>query len=253
MAADLDRARDALHAIPPDLPREEWVRAGMAAQAAGLDFDAFNDWSAQAGNYDERAARDTWRSFKPGRGVGAGTLYRVAAEHGWRMGEGKPQHKAAQAPRKAAEPPRKTAPGMGPGEVWNRCEPATVGHPYIVAKGAAGVPIDLLRVVPAGDALRIAGQSMAGALVVPAYGPQGLQSLQLIPPPGAGKKMNLPGAPMAGASFTVGDVVPGAPVALCEGIGQAWCMPRWKVKPGSSCAPRHGKLAGAVRCLMACA
>jgi len=69
MAADLDRARDALHAIPPDLPRDEWVRAGMAAQAAGLDFDAFNDWSAQAGNYDERAARDTWRSFKPGRGV----------------------------------------------------------------------------------------------------------------------------------------------------------------------------------------
>jgi len=27
---------------------------------------------------------------------------------------------------------------------------------------------------------------------------------------------------MAGASFTVGEVVPGTPVALCEGIGQAW-------------------------------
>ena len=221
MAADLDRARDALHAIPPDLPRDEWVRAGMAAQAAGLDFDAFNDWSAQAGNYDERAARDTWRSFKPGRGVGAGTLYRVAAEHGWRM-DGKPQQRPPQAPRKAAEPPRKPAPGMGPGEVWNRCEPATVGHPYIVAKGAAGVPLDLLRVVPAGDGLRIAGQNMAGALVVPAYGPEGLQSLQLIPPPGAGKKLNLPGAPMAGASFTVGKVVPGGVVHVCEGIGQAW-------------------------------
>ena len=221
MAADLDRARDALHAIPPDLPREEWVRAGMAAQAAGLDFDAFNDWSAQAGNYDERAARDTWRSFKPGRGVGAGTLYRVAAEHGWRM-DGKPQQRPPQAPRKAAEPPRKPAPGMGPGEVWNRCEPATVGHPYIVAKGAAGVPLDLLRVVPAGDGLRIAGQNMAGALVVPAYGPEGLQSLQLIPPPGAGKKLNLPGSSMGGTSFVVGEVVPGGVVHVCEGIGQAW-------------------------------
>ena len=221
MAADLDRARDALHAIPPDLPRDEWVRAGMAAQAAGLDFDAFNDWSAQAGNYDERAARDTWRSFKPGRGVGAGTLYRVAAEHGWRM-DGKPQQRPPQAPRKAAEPPRKPAPGMGPGEVWNRCEPATVGHPYIVAKGAAGVPLDLLRVVPAGDGLRIAGQNMAGALVVPAYGPEGLQSLQLIPPPGAGKKLNLPGSSMGGTSFVVGEVVPGGVVHVCEGIGQAW-------------------------------
>ena len=222
MAADLDRARDALHAIPPDLPRDEWVRAGMAAQAAGLDFDAFNDWSAQAGNYDERAARDTWRSFKPGRGVGAGTLYRVAAEHGWRMGEGKPQQRAAQAPRKAAEAPRKPARGMSPAEVWSRCEPATAAHPYITAKAAAGVSLDGLRLVPTGDPLRIAGQNMAGALVVPACGPQGLQSLQLIPPPGAGKKLNLPGAPMAGASFTVGDVVPGAPVYIVEGVGTAW-------------------------------
>lgn len=222
MAADLDRARDALHAIPPDLPRDEWVRAGMAAQAAGLDFDAFNDWSAQAGNYDERAARDTWRSFKPGRGVGAGTLYRVAAEHGWRMGEGKPQQRAAQAPRKAAEPPRKPAPCMSPAEVWERCEPATAAHGYIAAKAAAGVPLDGLRVVPTDDPLRIAGQNMAGALVVPALGPDGLQSLQLIPPPGGGKKLNLPGAPMAGASFTVGEVVPGGVVHVCEGIGQAW-------------------------------
>jgi putative DNA primase/helicase len=222
LTPDTAKAIDALHAIPPDLPREEWVKVGMAAQAAGLDFDTFNDWSAQAGNYDERAARDTWRSFKPGKGIGPGTLYRVGAEHGWRMDGNKPQHKAAQAPRKAAEPPRKPAPGMSPAEVWNRCEPATVGHPYIVAKGAAGVPLDLLRVVPAGDGLRIAGQSMAGALVVPAYGPEGLQSLQLIPPPGAGKKLNLPGSSMGGTSFVVGEVVPGGVVHVCEGIGQAW-------------------------------
>jgi hypothetical protein len=49
IAAETDRARDALQSIPPDLPREDWVRAGMAAQAAGLDFDTFNDWSAAAG------------------------------------------------------------------------------------------------------------------------------------------------------------------------------------------------------------
>ena len=235
MAADLDRARDALHAIPPDLPRDEWVRAGMAAQAAGLDFDAFNDWSAQAGNYDERAARDTWRSFKPGRGVGAGTLYRVAAEHGWRMGEGKPQQRPPQVPRKAAEPPRKPAPGMSPAEVWERCEAASAAHPYIVAKAAAGVPLDGLRVLPAGDPLRIAGQNMAGALVVPAYDPEGLQSLQLIPPPGAGKKLNLPGAPMAGASFTVGEVVPGGVVHVCEGIGQAWACWQATGHPAVAC------------------
>ncbi len=232
MAADIDRALDALQAIPPDLPRDAWVRAGMAAQAAGLDFDAFDEWSAQAGNYDARDARDTWRSFKPGKGVGPGTLYRVAAEHGWRMGEAKHQQRAVPAPRKPAEPPRKPAPGMSPAEVWNRCEPATAEHGYIVAKAAVGVPLDGLRVVPAGDLLRVQGEGMAGALVLPAYAPDGsLQSLQFVTTgdtaarlkaKGKTSKLNLPGAPMAGASLTVGEVLPGAPVAVCEGIGTAW-------------------------------
>lgn len=247
--ADTARAIDALHSIPPDLPRDEWVKVGMAAHAAGLDFDTFDAWSAGAGNYDAAASRDTWRSFKPGKGIGPGTLYRVGAEHGWRMGEGKPQQRPMQAPRKAAEPQRKPAPGQTAAEVWERCEPATAAHGYIVAKAAAGVPLNGLRVLPAGDALRIAGQSMAGALVVPAYGPQGLQSLQLIPPPGAGKKMNLPGAPMAGASFTVGDVVPGAPVALCEGIGQAWACWQATGHPAVACFGwgNVGKVAEALR------
>ena len=245
MMHDIAKAIDALHAIPPDLPRDEWVRAGMAAQAAGLDFDAFNDWSAQAGNYDERAARDTWRSFKPGRGVGAGTLYRVAAEHGWRMGEGKPQQRPMQAPKKATEPPRKPAPGMSPAEVWARCEPASAAHPYITAKAAAGVPLDALRVVPAGDPLRIQGESMAGALVVPAYAPDGsLQSLQCVTTgdtaarlkaKGKKPKLNLPGAPMAGASFAVGELVPGAPVAMCEGVGTAWACWQATGHPAVAC------------------
>ena len=247
--ADTAKAIDALHSIPPDLPRDEWVRVGMAAHAAGLDFDTFDAWSAGAGNYDAAASRDVWKSIKPGKGIGPGTLYRVGAEHGWRMGEGKPQQRPMQAPRKAAEQPRKPAPGMSPAEVWNRCEAATAAHGYITAKAAAGVPLAGLRVVPAGDPLRIQGQSMAGALVVPAYGPQGLQSLQLIPPPGAGKKMNLPGAPMAGASFTVGKVVPGGVVHVCEGIGQAWACWQATGHPAVACFGwgNVGKVAEALR------
>ena len=229
MATDTERARAALQSIPPDCDRDTWVRAGMAAHAAGLDFDTFDSWSAQADNYDARAARDTWRSFKPGKGVGAGTLHRMAAEHGHQQG------RPLQGPTKPMEPPRKPRPGMAPADVWARCEPATWEHAYIVRKAAQGVPLDTLRVVPAGDALRIAGQSMAGALVVPAYGPEGLQSLQLIPPPGAGKKLNLPGAPMARASFAVGELAPGAPVALCEGVGTAWACWQATGHPAVAC------------------
>lgn len=108
---DAAKAFDALHSIPPDLPRDEWVRVGMAAQAAGLDFDAFNDWSAGAGNYDARAAADTWRSFKPGKGVGPGTLYHMA---------GGPVHVCE-----------------GIGTAW-ACWQAT-GHPAVVAFGWGNV------------------------------------------------------------------------------------------------------------------
>lgn len=246
MHTDTARARDALHSIPPDLPRDEWVRVGMAAQAAGLDFDDWDAWSAQAGNYDARAAADTWRSFKPGKGVGAGTVYREAAEHGWRMGAGKPQqHGPSKAPIRPPEPPRKPRPGMGPEAVWGRCEPATAQHPYCQRKGLSGEPLQGLRVVPAGDPLRIGGRSMAGALVIPAYGTGGtLQSLQLIP--ADGPKMNLPGCPMAGASFTVGTPEPGAPLYLSEGVGQAWAC--WQATGGAAvCAFGWGSMGTVAR------
>lgn len=230
---DTEKAIDALRSIPPNLPRDDWVRAGMAAHAAGVDFDAFDQWSAGADSYNAAAARDTWRSFKTGKGLGAGTLFKMAAENGWRMGgDSKPQRSSIQAPCRVAEAPRKPAPGMCPAEVWNRCKPATAAHGYIEAKRAAGVPLDGLRVVPAGDPLRIAGQSMAGALVVPAFGADGaLESLQFMTvgdtaarllQHGKPAKLNLPGAPMAGASFTVGDVVPDGVVHVVEGVGQAW-------------------------------
>jgi putative DNA primase/helicase len=216
---DMGRARDALHAIPPDLPRDEWVRAGMAAQAAGLSFDDFNAWSAQAGNYEEQAARDSWRSFKPGKGIGSGTLYRMAAEH--RPAKSASRHaRPSKATAKPAESTTPLRPGMGAAEVWARCNQAPVDHPYITAK--SGRP-DGLRVVPDGDPLRISGSQVAGWLVVPVLPLDGGEpaSLQFIPPPGAGKKLNLPGAQVAGV-FIVGDMLAGDSVFLCEGIGQAW-------------------------------
>ena len=173
---DLDRARAALHAIPPDLPRDQWVKAGMAAHAAGLTFDDFDTWSGLGGNYKAPECRATWRSFKttPG-GVSAGALFGMARDYGWQelIASERPTPRPKQAPTRTAEPPRKPAKGNAPDEVWGRGLPATNAHGYIVSKRAAGVPLDTLRVLPAGDGLRIAGESMAGALVVPAYAPDG--------------------------------------------------------------------------------
>ena len=41
---DLDRALDALYSIHADLPRDEWVKLGMAFHAAGGGFDDFDRW-----------------------------------------------------------------------------------------------------------------------------------------------------------------------------------------------------------------
>ena len=232
MAAELERAADALNTIPANCDRETWVKVAMGFHAAGGDFDTFSDWSARADNYDPAAARDTWRSIKPGKGVGEGTLYRIAAEHGWRMSGGKPQQRPIQAVRKPVEPPSKPAPGMTPAEVWSRCHPATAQHGYVVAKGAEGVPLEGLRVVPDGDTLAILGQRMAGALAIPARSSDGeLKSLQFVTTGDTAARLkarekttkpNLPGSPIAGGVFVVGELVPGGVVHVCEGIGAAW-------------------------------
>ncbi|EKD98814.1 MAG: primase 2, partial [uncultured bacterium] len=109
-----NRARDALNWIPADLPRDDWVKAGMAAHAAGLAFSDFDTWSVTADSYDAKACKATWRSFKstPG-GVGAGTLFGMARDHGWT--EGNPRAAPAQ-PKRLNEPSRKPALGMSAAE-----------------------------------------------------------------------------------------------------------------------------------------
>lgn len=240
MTSDAHRARAALLAIPPDLPREEWHRIGRAAIAAGLDVDALVEWSRTAPNFkNEKDVRSAFRNITPDGGTGPGTLFQVARDNGWHeANQNQPERVAAKPPKTkptAAETKRKTAPGMGPSEVWSRCIVATDSHPYVQKKDAIGAPLDGLRVVPEGDPLRILGESMVGALVLPVTRPDGtLSSLQFITPPetaerlkanGHNDKPNLPGASMDGW-LTVGTLTPGATAYICEGIGTAWAC--WK-------------------------
>jgi len=219
-------AADALGYIDPGCERAAWVKVAMAAKAAGVEFDAFDAWSEGAPNYTQDGARDTWRSIKADGGIQGGTLFHLARAGGWPGTAGRTV--APTSPRKPparpAEPPQRPRLGMGAAEVWERCKPAPASHGYVVKKD--GRP-DGLRVVPDGDPLRIAGASVSGWLVVPVLPLAGGEpvSLQFIPPPGAGKKLNLPGASVAGV-FTVGELVPGGTAYLCEGIGQAWAC--WK-------------------------
>lgn len=216
-----ERIRRALAHLPAD-DRELWVKAGMAikSELGEAGFDVWATWSKQADSYREADARQVWRSIKPGGGVTVGTLFHEAKAYGWRGGYER-DARTVRTPHKAQT--QGNLKGNPATAVWERCKPAAA-HPYIDAKQGLA---EGLRVVPDGDPLTIAGHPVAGWLAVPAYAPGGdLQSVQFIPPPGQGKKLNMPGASMAGASFTVGTVTPGGVVYVVEGIGQAWAC--WK-------------------------
>ena len=231
MVNDIARAIDALYFLDASCDRETWHKTGRAAIAAGVQLEVIDDWSATGANYaGTRDVLAAFRTIKADGGTGAGTLFHLARDAGWTDNSTGPQRQAPAQTRPVA-PPRQPAPGMSPGEVWSRCEVATAQHPYIAQKQAAGVPLDGLRVLPAGDGLRIGGEPMAGSLVVPVIRADGfISSLQFIAPPdvaarlkakGKPGKLNLPGCPVQG-SFTVGELLPGGMAYIVEGIGAAW-------------------------------
>ena len=226
LISDSDRARDALWAIPPDLDRSSWVKAGMGAHAAGLSFSEFAEWSSGADTYRSADCRDMWRSIKPGA-VNEASLFFLAREHGWKDKTNGQRYSAPKAPKEPQErtepPPAPSVPHATAEAVWARCLPLSVDHAYVIAKSGLTAGLGQL---PDNDPLVIAGQKMAGRLVIPARNAAGqLQSLQFVPAPGAGKKLNLANAKYSGCFFAVGEAGQG-PVYLVEGIGQAWAVNR---------------------------
>lgn len=224
MINEIDRARAALHHLDAGCPREEWVKAGMAAKSAGLGLDDFHNWSQGAGNYSgENECRAVWKSFNESGGVTPATLFGMAFAQGWQdpsksrtkgTRPGIPTVKPTPSPARPVKSPQ----GMNPVEVWGRCVPATPADGYIYRK--QGKP-DGLRVYPASaPPLVIAGKNVTGYLVVPCWNGDELQTLQFIPS-GEGKKLNLPGANVNGF-FTVGDITDRA--FIVEGIGTAWAV-----------------------------
>lgn len=220
---NLQRAKDALAFLDAGCDRDTWHQIGRAAISAGLTVDDIDTWSASADNYKgTKDVKAAFRTITPEGGTGPGTLFRFAKDAGWQdPGTGQPLTLVQPAHRPAQTPPHH-AQNVNAALAFARFVPATGQHGYIASKQATSAPLDGLRVVPPTDSLHITKLSMAGYLAVPAYAPDGeIQSIQFIPPNG-GKKLNLPGASMAGASLTFGPA--DGPAYLCEGIGQAWAV-----------------------------
>jgi hypothetical protein len=84
MTHDTLRARSALFALDAGCDRDEWVRIGMAAKAAGVAQQDWLDWCANGANYGgERDAKAVWKSIDTGGGITAATLFHLARAAGW--------------------------------------------------------------------------------------------------------------------------------------------------------------------------
>lgn len=142
-ATDADRVADALTAIPSD-DRETWVRVGMSIKAALGDAGRalFMTWSAKSPKFNERVALQQWRSFRPTK-IGPGTLFSVAADHGWRADDSyvnpPPRKQVSREEQARWERTREEQARRAAAEARRALSRATMAeHPYLEAKGFSG-------------------------------------------------------------------------------------------------------------------
>lgn len=120
-------ALDALHAIDAGCTRDEWIKTGFAALAAGLELEDVNAWSASAGNY--KGERDVLLAFgrKAPRKVTAGTLFFLAQAAGWKRPRDAAEIKPRPVPAKLTQQPveRPTRAGLSDyaRQLWSACRP----------------------------------------------------------------------------------------------------------------------------------
>ena len=207
-----DEADAALWCIPPDGPHDEWVRTGMAYHDAGGNFKTWNDWSSGAASYDLSKARDAWKSFKPGGGVGAGTLFYTASRYGYTR-SGPPPDRALIEARKAqaaadklahdAQEALQHADAARAAELLIKAAPpAPESHAYLVKRG----------VKPHGTMM-----DKAGNLLVPMRDTdRKLWNVERIDPADTKNKKGLPGGRRTGLYFGMGK--PEGVLIVCEGF-----------------------------------
>jgi len=218
---DLARIKDALSFVDADCSRDEWWRilAAIKSELGEAGRDLALDWSQGGGSFKPSDFEDTWRSVKPGVGIGIGTVFFMAKEAGWTDSTPRPKLTAEQlkARQQAQEQAAKEAKAKAEADqvraadqaarIWEKGQPADPAHPYLVRKQVA--PTATLRQIDAGELARILGyqpksdgQPLTGiVLVVPVRrsGRDGLSTVEMID--GAGKKTALSGAGTKSRAF----------------------------------------------------
>jgi len=209
-------ADNALNAIPANLPRDEWVKVAVSFKAAGGDFEAFDDWSSTASNYKVKDAAAVWKSISEHGGVGAGTLFYIAQQYGYKS-TSHPTSRDTDAIREVARDRQEAeqvasllkyeAASKKAELILDACTFATANHAYLNAKQIEP------RLMP-----WLTGK---GWLVIPVMDLQGeLHSLQFISP--KGDKLFLSGGAIKGHFYQLWSrASPTDAIVVSEGFATA--------------------------------
>lgn len=236
MVNDSILVESALPFIPPD-DRAVWVEVGMAIRDGLGDggFDLWDTWSQSAESYNAADARSAWRSFKPGGGIGLGSLFHKAKGLGWPGVPGGEIDLVALAARKeeAAERGKQTEAKRRQEEAETARKAASLWEagrletpPYLTDRGLELTPS--LRSITAAMAAKIlsykpsiGGEPLTGnLLLVPVKVSGRLTSCQLID--GQKRKFFLAGGALRG-SFWATQRLPankgaGTTILIAEGV-----------------------------------
>lgn len=121
----------ALSSLSPTCARDEWISIGMAIHSEWPDdygMEIWDQWSSgSSAQYDSKALRSAWRSFRPGNCT-LGTLFKRATDMGW------------QDPRRAGTTVRPTEHHSEPAETEPKTYPTEEG-----LRQLAGLCIDVRR------------------------------------------------------------------------------------------------------------
>lgn len=236
--AALERAREALEFLNPD-SRDEWVLAAMAMRDEfGEDgFDSWDAWSTKGATYHERTARGVWKSCRPGRGVGLGTLIHRAKSYGWQESKAyqRPsaeviaQRQKERAERDAAaakqELEAQKAAAARAVAIWNAAAVEDGTHPYLQRKGvpAIGLRTGAWEVIDQ-DTGEVYNETNQALLIPIMDRKRQIHSLQRIHPDKERKKLYLTDGAKRGFFFPLGKPAAEGVKVFAIGEGYATCV-----------------------------
>ncbi len=217
----------ALSHIPPNLPRDDWSKIGMAIKSefpSEDGFALFDAWSSAADGYNAKSVRDTWRSIKAGGGVAIGTLLHIAKEHGFDIKANAPPVANVSAENAAKEQARREqlakaeavqklaaneAAAVQARSLWDAAN--TEGDSaYLTRKGIGAYGVRF----GAGGSLLVPMRDDAGAL-------WNVQTIAPVKPKTGTDKLYLKGGKKSGLWHTIGSIEGADVVLIAEGYATA--------------------------------